>query len=71
VESHGSLVHVGIAAPQKVVGQQLVVGSAMAVEVVSEGLGLVTILDSEHGVGSVQRVQRIKPLTHLAVLTAA
>ena len=70
VEGHGSLVHISVAAAKKVVSQHLVVGSAVAVEVVGEGLCLVAFRDGEHGVGSVQRVQRIKPLTHLAVLTA-
>jgi hypothetical protein len=49
VEGHGSLVHISIAAAQEVVGQQLVVGSAMTVEIVGECLCLVAFRDSEHG----------------------
>ena len=71
VEGHGSLVHVSVAAAQEVVGQHLVVRRAMTVEIISKGLCLVAFLDGEHGVGSVQLVQRIKPLTHLTVLIAA
>ena len=45
--------------PQQVVRQQLVVGRAVTVEVIGEHLCLVALRGGEHGVSTVQCIQRL------------
>lgn len=56
--------HVGIAAAKEVVGQHLLVGGAVTVEEVDKRQRLVALTGGEHGVGTVQRVQRLQALAH-------
>ena len=62
IEGGWGLSHIGISAAEKIVGEHLLVGGAVAVEIVSEGEGQRVI--GQQGVSLIGGLQIVEPLSH-------
>ena len=62
IEGGWGLSHIGISAAEEIVGEHLLVGGAVAVEIVSEGEGQRVI--GQQGVSLIGGLQIVEPLSH-------